>query len=72
LCIQVMYQAVTWMNLQRSEYNTDTLVYIDSARREAPLERERERADEERARADRLEEKLREARLPWWRRMFGV
>jgi len=36
------------------------------------LERERERADEERERADRLEEELREARRPWWRRMFGV
>jgi excisionase family DNA binding protein len=35
------------------------------------LERERERADEERNRANRLEEELREARRPWWRRMFG-
>jgi len=41
------------------------------------LERERSRADEERSRADeereranRLEEELREARRPWWRRLF--
>jgi len=34
------------------------------------LERERSRADEERERANRLEEELREARRPWWRRLF--
>jgi len=34
------------------------------------LERERKRADEERERANRLEEELREARRPWWRRWF--
>ena len=36
-------------------------------------ERERLLADlaRERERADRLEEELREARQPWWRRMFG-
>jgi hypothetical protein len=31
----------------------------------------REQLDRERERADRLEEELREARRPWWRRMFG-
>jgi excisionase family DNA binding protein len=36
------------------------------------LERERKRADEERERADRLEEELREARRPWWRRWFDA
>jgi hypothetical protein len=35
------------------------------------LERERLRADEERDRAQRFEEELREARRPWWRRAFG-
>ena len=35
------------------------------------LERERLRADEERDRAHRLEEELRQARRPWWRRVFG-
>jgi excisionase family DNA binding protein len=42
------------------------------------LERERERANEERKRADEergrvteLEEELRAARMPWWRRVFG-
>jgi hypothetical protein len=36
------------------------------------LERERKRADEERERANRLEEELREARRPWWRRWFDA
>ena len=36
------------------------------------LERERKRADEERERANRLEEELREARRPWWRRWFNA
>ena len=36
------------------------------------LERERKRSDEERERADRLEEELREARRPWWRRWFDA
>jgi excisionase family DNA binding protein len=36
------------------------------------LQRERKRADEERERADRLEEELREARRPWWRRWFDA
>jgi excisionase family DNA binding protein len=31
----------------------------------------REQLQRERERADRLEDELREARLPWWRRMFG-
>jgi len=42
------------------------------------LERERlradeetQRVDEERDRAQRFEEELREARRPWWRRVFG-
>ena len=35
------------------------------------LEREREERRQERARADRLEEELREARRPWWKRIFG-
>jgi hypothetical protein len=42
----------------------------DSTLREQ-LERERQRADEERNRANRLEEELKEARRPWWRRVFG-
>ena len=36
------------------------------------LERERKRADEERERANRLEEELREARRSWWRRWFDA
>ena len=36
------------------------------------LARERKRADEERERANRLEEELREARRPWWRRWFDT
>jgi hypothetical protein len=35
------------------------------------LERERERADAERDRAEKLQAELDRARLPWWRRMFG-
>jgi predicted ribosome quality control (RQC) complex YloA/Tae2 family protein len=35
------------------------------------LERERKRTEEATARADRLEEELKEVRRPWWRRMFG-
>jgi hypothetical protein len=31
----------------------------------------REQLERERLRADRLEEELREAQRPWWRRMFG-
>jgi excisionase family DNA binding protein len=31
----------------------------------------REQLDRERERADRLEEELREARRPWWSRIFG-
>src|SRR5918994_2962561 len=31
----------------------------------------REQLQRERERADRLEEELRDARRPWWRRMFG-
>jgi excisionase family DNA binding protein len=31
----------------------------------------REQLERERERADRLEEELRDARRPWWRRMFG-
>ena len=31
----------------------------------------REQLQRERDRADRLEEELRDARRPWWRRMFG-
>jgi hypothetical protein len=31
----------------------------------------REQLERERERADRLEEELREARRPWWRRIFG-
>jgi hypothetical protein len=31
----------------------------------------REQLERERERADRLEEKLRDARRPWWRRIFG-
>ena len=42
----------------------------DSTLREQ-LERERNRVDEERDRANRLAEELREARMPWWRRVFG-
>jgi excisionase family DNA binding protein len=42
---------------------------------ESTLREERARLlaerDRERERADRLEEELREARRPWWRRMFG-
>jgi excisionase family DNA binding protein len=36
------------------------------------LQRERKRADEERERADRLEEELQKARRPWWRRWFDA
>jgi Tfp pilus assembly protein PilF len=35
------------------------------------LERERERADAERQRAEQLQADLDRARLPWWRKMFG-
>lgn len=35
------------------------------------LARERERADQERGRAERLEEELKEARKGFWRRLFG-
>jgi len=35
------------------------------------LERERQRADEERERANRLAEQLQEAQRPWWKRWFG-
>ncbi len=35
------------------------------------LERERERADVERARAEKLQDELEKARLPWWRKFFG-
>ena len=31
----------------------------------------REQLERERERADRLEEELRDARRPWWRRLFG-
>jgi hypothetical protein len=31
----------------------------------------REQLQRERERADRLEEELRDARRPWWRRIFG-
>jgi hypothetical protein len=31
----------------------------------------REQLERERLRADRLEEELREAQRPWWRRMYG-
>jgi hypothetical protein len=42
----------------------------ESTLREA-LERERERADAERDRAEKLQAELDRARLPWWRRMFS-
>src|SRR5215217_9085177 len=35
------------------------------------LERERERADSERERAERLQAELDRARQPWWRRVLG-
>ena len=35
------------------------------------LARERERADAERERAEKLQAELDRARLPWWRRLFG-
>jgi excisionase family DNA binding protein len=35
------------------------------------LERERERADRERERADQLQQELDQARIPWWRKLFG-
>ena len=35
------------------------------------LDRERQRADEERERAERLAAELEESRRPWWRKLFG-
>jgi hypothetical protein len=35
------------------------------------LARERERADAERERAEKLQAELDQARLPWWRKLFG-
>jgi hypothetical protein len=55
--------------LQRELDRLELTEVTESTLREA-LERERERADEERDRANRLEEELREARRPWWRRVF--
>ncbi len=55
--------------LGRLEGRLELTEVTESTLREA-LERERERADEERDRANRLEEELREARRPWWRRVF--
>jgi excisionase family DNA binding protein len=37
----------------------------------AALERERERADAERERAEKLQAELDHARLPWYRKLFG-
>jgi excisionase family DNA binding protein len=42
----------------------------ESTLREA-LEREKQRADDERERAERLQAELDRARLPWWRKLFG-
>jgi len=42
----------------------------ESTLREA-LEREKERADSERERAEKLQAELDRARQPWWRRMFS-
>src|SRR5215204_6650795 len=42
----------------------------ESTLREA-LERERDRADAERERAEKLQAELDRARLPWYRRLFG-
>ena len=39
---------------------------------EEQLEREKQLHNETRERADRLEEELREARQPWWRKLFST
>jgi hypothetical protein len=42
----------------------------ESTLREA-LEREKQRADVERERTEKLQAELDRARMPWWKRVFG-